>query len=107
MNQKTKISIVLLFLISNASALQDINITIDSMGLDLCITQNITYQTCNQTSVIQLDGTQDHILYFTTKNSDIQTNHSIVYTDPLMIIYVILSLVFFILVCLVLVRFIK
>ena len=66
---KNKILIILLTLlmINYVTALNDINITIDSGSVVLCLSEkSLTNMTCNTTSVLTLDGGDDHYLYFTS-----------------------------------------
>jgi len=59
-----KTAIILIFLAMNVSAINDVNISIDAQGLDMCIAvDNISYYTCNSTPLL-VDGTKDHFLYF-------------------------------------------
>ena len=53
----------------NTNAIQDINITIDGQGFNMCLTQNFINHTCNSTNVLTLDGTQDHFVYITPQNA--------------------------------------
>jgi len=58
--------VIALFALKEASALQDINISVDNTGYQLCLTSDFTTSSCNSTQIIQLDGTSDrHILYLT------------------------------------------
>ena len=47
-------------------ALNDINLSIQNSGTGLCISAtDLRTQTCNTTSVLTLDGSADHMVYFT------------------------------------------
>lgn len=56
-----------LFLLTfSVSALNDINLTIENSDTGLCISgMDLTDQTCNNTQVLTLDGSADHMVYFT------------------------------------------
>jgi len=79
-------------LLSIVSAEQDINITLDTLGSELCLTSDFISHTCNSTQILTLDGTDDHMLIFTPKksmgaginNSQMLTN--IIY-DPVIYIF--------------------
>lgn len=64
-----KIIKILLFLIlisSTTHALNDINISVESGSVQICISEKyLQNQTCNKTTPIILDGSKDHIIYIT------------------------------------------
>jgi len=64
-----KINPLILFLIIsiNVDATATSNITIESNGIEICISENITHQVCTSENNLILDGTSDHILYFMPK----------------------------------------
>jgi len=70
-NKRVKIigAIIFLILIINVQA-NTINITIDSITPDLCLSiNNLTYYTCNSSIMLELDGTNDYEYYLITKPS--------------------------------------
>lgn len=59
---------IIFFFIQYATALNDINISIDPGSVTLCLAEKtLTNMTCNTTSVLTLDGSKDHYLYFTSE----------------------------------------
>jgi len=62
--------ILLIFLINittNTTALNDVNVSIDSGSVQLCLAEKtLTNMTCNTTTVLTLTGESDHFLYFTS-----------------------------------------
>ena len=67
-NNMIKKILILILLITNATALNDINLTIDGGTYELCLTHYQTQnQTCNITESLTLDGTQDHYIEFTPR----------------------------------------
>lgn len=51
-------------LAASACALQDANISFDSVGMDLCLAvDNFSYYSCYLNQTISVDGTKDHIYY--------------------------------------------
>lgn len=55
---------VLFLLASSVSALYDSNITLDAMGVELCLSADgFESRTCNSTQVMTVSGTSDHTLY--------------------------------------------
>lgn len=57
---------IFLALTFSVQALNDINVSIENSGTGLCISAtDLMTQTCNSTSVLTLDGSADHMLYFT------------------------------------------
>jgi len=60
--------LILILLTTTTQAIQDSNITIQTYGLEICISaDSIDNQICNSTQTLTIDGTQDHNLYFTNK----------------------------------------
>lgn len=64
--EKRVLVVLLLFLLTlNATALNDINLTIENSNTGLCISgMDLSTQTCNNTQVLTLDGSADHMVYF-------------------------------------------
>jgi len=65
--KKAILLLILILTINNVQALATSNLSIDGIGLEICISQNLTYQICNSTETLILDGTTDHILYLMPK----------------------------------------
>lgn len=64
--KKIFILLILFFSITNVLALNDINISIDSGSIEICLAnREFTNLTCNKTTFITLKGEEDHFLYFT------------------------------------------
>ena len=68
MSKLFKVTLIILLLTYSVNALQDSNLTIQTYGVELCISaDNITNQICDDTEVLTIDGTNDHNIYFTPK----------------------------------------
>jgi len=68
MSNLFKILLTLILITTSVTAIQDTNLTINTYGLEICISaDNITNQICNNSEVLTIDGTQDHNIYFTQK----------------------------------------
>ena len=66
MNKNVHKLLILFYLFSTVSALQDSYITIDSQNTGVCLAvDTLNNVVCNDTQYLQLDGTSDHIIYFT------------------------------------------
>ena len=72
--RKAIILIVLIFLIPTVTALNDINISMSSGSVTICLSEKeLQNQTCNSTVPLTLDGGKDHMLYLTPQY---QVKHS-------------------------------
>lgn len=59
--------IIFYLIIINVSALNDINVSIDSGSVELCLAEKtLNNMTCNLTSYLTLSGSSDHFIYFTS-----------------------------------------
>ena len=61
---QTRALFILLLLSVPSSALYDSYASIDSKGAQMCLSADgFTAKSCNQTQMLVLDGTRDHIIY--------------------------------------------
>jgi len=65
--------LILLLLATTATAANDVGLTIDGQGLDICIAvDNFTNYACELNETLMVDGTADHTYYLINKPTTIQ-----------------------------------
>ena len=65
--------LILLLLATTATAANDVGLTIDGQGLDICIAvDNFTNHVCEANETLMVDGTADHTYYLINKPTTIQ-----------------------------------
>jgi len=65
--------LILLLLATTATATNDVGLTIDGQGLDICIAvDNFTNYACDLNETLMVDGTADHTYYLINKPTTIQ-----------------------------------
>lgn len=68
MMKKILYFLIIITFIQNVSALNNVNISIDSGNIEICLSdRNMLNMTCNSTTYLILNGESDHFLYFTSK----------------------------------------
>jgi len=87
--------LIVFFILSlNVSAIQDVNLTFDSMDTGLCLAiENVSNYVCYSNQTLILDGTQDYSYILIQRPYEIENSSRLNYNDTMKLI--IFPLVFF------------